>query len=120
MSHEPLAFLAKDIGIDLARYAKENNLLDKPGWQRFKRIAKRDVHLTRLIRQAKLRSFCTSPQYKYGYELPKNHAHALELDRLAGNTKWADANELEHQPLLEYKVLIDKGMFKESNILKGY
>jgi hypothetical protein len=34
--------------------------------------------------------------------------------------KWADANDLEHKQLLEYKVFIDKGQFIESNILNGY
>jgi hypothetical protein len=68
----------------------------------------------------KLLSFRTSPKYKYSYQLPNNHEHALELDRLAGNTKWVDTNDLEHKQLLEYKVFIDKGKFIESNIPKGY
>jgi hypothetical protein len=34
--------------------------------------------------------------------------------------KWADANDLEHKQLLEYKVFIDKGQFIESNIPNGY
>jgi hypothetical protein len=76
--------------------------------------------LTRLIRRAKLRSFRTSLKYKYDYQLSNNHEHPLKLDRLAGNTKWADANNLEHKQLLEYKVFIDKGKFIESNIPKGY
>jgi hypothetical protein len=34
--------------------------------------------------------------------------------------KWAVANDLEHEQLLEYKVFSDKGQFIESNILNGY
>jgi hypothetical protein len=115
-----LAILTKDIPVDLAKYAKDNDLFDQLGWKRFQRLARREVHLTRLIRQARLCSFCTSQKYKYGYQLPNNHEHALELDRLAGNTEWTDANDLEHKQLLEYKVFIDKGKFIESNIPKGY
>ena len=41
ITHEPLKnLLAKDIAIDLARYADENQLLDQPGWQLFQQIAK--------------------------------------------------------------------------------
>jgi hypothetical protein len=35
ITQEPLAILTKDIPVDLAKYAKENNLLDQPGWKRF-------------------------------------------------------------------------------------
>ena len=42
VTSEPLDFLAKDIPVDLAMYAKEQNLLNLPGWKRFKRIAKRE------------------------------------------------------------------------------
>jgi hypothetical protein len=34
--------------------------------------------------------------------------------------KQADANDLEHKQLLEYKVFIHNGQFMESNILNGY
>ena len=120
ITSEPLSFLAKDISVDLAIYARDNNLLDLTGWKRFKRLASRNKQLQRLVRQAKLRSFRTSPRYKYGFQIPNNHEHALELDRRAGNTKWSDANNLEHSQLREYAVFIDKGKFHESKIPRGY
>jgi hypothetical protein len=45
VTHEPLAILTKDIPVDLVKYAKENDLLDQPGWKRFRRLARREVHL---------------------------------------------------------------------------
>jgi hypothetical protein len=45
VSVEPLDFLAKDIPVDLAMYAKKHDLLEKEGWKRFRRIANRDKHL---------------------------------------------------------------------------
>jgi hypothetical protein len=45
VSVEPLDFLAKDIPVDLAMYAKKHDLLEKEGWKRFRRIANRDQHL---------------------------------------------------------------------------
>jgi hypothetical protein len=58
---EPLDFLAKDILVDLAMYAKKHDLLEKEGWKRFRRIANQDQHLQRLVKEAKLRSFRVSP-----------------------------------------------------------
>ena len=47
-------------GAIAAIYAKENDLLDQPGWARFKRIAKRSQKMFRMANQAKLRSYRTS------------------------------------------------------------
>ena len=120
VSVEPLDFLAKDIPVDLAMYAKKHDLLEKEGWKRFKRIANRDQHLQRLVKQAKLRSFRVSPKYKYGFAIPRNYKEALEFDERNGNTKWQDANAMEHDQLSEYEVFIDKGKFHEGKIPEGY
>jgi hypothetical protein len=77
VSVEPLNFLAKDIPVDLAMYAKKHDLLEKEGWKRSRRIANRDQHLQRLVKQAKLRSFRVSPKYKYGYSIPHNYKEAI-------------------------------------------
>jgi hypothetical protein len=95
----PFNFLAKDIPVDLAMYAKKHDLLEKEGWKRFRRIANRDQHFQRLVKHAKLRSFRVSPKYKYGYSIPRNYEEAIEFDKWNGNTKWQDANVLEHGQL---------------------
>ena len=45
----------------------------------------------------------------FGYEVPKNHKHALELDKRNGNTKWQDCTKLEMQQLHEYETFKDIG-----------
>ena len=54
--------------------------------------------------QAKLRSYNNAPKYMYGFEVPKNYAHAMRLDRDSGNTKWKDAVDTEmmiaQQPMM--------------------
>jgi hypothetical protein len=45
VSVEALDFLAKDIPVDLAMYAKKHGLLEKEGWKRFRRIANQDQYL---------------------------------------------------------------------------
>ena len=57
ISAEPLKTFAEDAEVECAIYAKENGLLDVPGWKRFQRIAKREKLLNRLVQQAKLRSY---------------------------------------------------------------
>ena len=117
---EPLDFLARDIPVELARFAMDNDLIDKPGWKRFKRYKRRKKLVERLIKQAKLRSFRLKPKYKYGFEVPRNYKHALELDKKNGNTKWFDANIEEHEKLTEYEVFIDKGKYAILKIPRGY
>ena len=72
------------------------------------------------MKQAKLRSFRISPQYKYGFEVPKDYKHAEKLDKKNGNTKWMDLNKLEHKQLDDYDVFIDKGKFAGCKIPRGF
>ena len=107
---EPLGIIGADDPVACAIYARDNNLLDTPGWKRFKTIAKRQKKLLRMVNQAKLRSFRTAPKYMYGFEIPKDYQDALRLDRLNGNTRWQDATKVEMDQLAEYKVFIDMGL----------
>ncbi|KAG7350835.1 hypothetical protein IV203_010195 [Nitzschia inconspicua] len=103
---EPLNIIAKDDPVTCAIYAKENGLLNTEGWKRFKSCARREKKFTRMVKQAFLRSFRTSPKYKYGHEIPQSYEDALRLDRIAGNTKWQDAVGLELGQIHEYKSYI--------------
>ena len=89
---EPLSIIAADDPITCATYAKDNGLLDTPGWKRFKRLAMRTKKFLRAVNQAKLRSYNTAPKFKYGFEVPRDYAHALRLDKQNGNTRWAVAS----------------------------
>jgi hypothetical protein len=42
ITNEPLKIIAADDPVSCAIYARENDLLDKPGWKRFKQIAKQE------------------------------------------------------------------------------
>ena len=41
-TYEPLSIISADDPVSCAIYAKENRLLDTPGWRRFKPLAKQD------------------------------------------------------------------------------
>jgi hypothetical protein len=107
---EPLGIIAADDPVTCAIYAREHDLLDTPGWKRFKTIAKRQKKMFRMANQAKLRSFRTAPKFQYGFEIPRNYAHAVRLDEQNGNTKWTVSTELEFAQLAEYDTFTDLGI----------
>jgi hypothetical protein len=99
-------------------YARDNDLLDKPGWKRFKQIAKWEKVFTHMVNQAKLRS--TAPCYKYGFKVPRTYEQALRLDKRNGNTLWADAATLELTQIDDYETFIDKGHHTKVKVPDGY
>ena len=117
---EPLHLIAADDPVTCAIYAKDNDLLDKEGWKRFKDIARKQKKYLRMVKQAKLRSYTSNPKYMFGFEIPKDYKHALELDRRNGNTKWQDSTELEMAQLKEYSTFKDIGLATRTKIPAGY
>jgi hypothetical protein len=107
-TYEPLDMIASDATITFFQYAMENKLLDTDGWKQFKRIAKSEKKLKRMINQAKLSSYRSAPFWKFVVLVPHNHAQAIELDKANGNTKWQDAEATEMGQLVEYTTWIDK------------
>ena len=88
---EPLSIIAKSDPVTCALYAKENKLLDQPGWVRFRRLANRKKKLLRLTHQAQLQSFRMRPIFKFGIQVPRNHEQAMMLDEQNGNSLWKEA-----------------------------
>ena len=104
---------------ECAEYAKEHNLLSTPGWKDLKRLASKLIYLVRALRQAKLKQFRIAPKYKFGFEVPNNYAHALELDAKHGNKRWKESVKLEMDQLVDYDAFIDKRKFCLKKIPKG-
>ena len=82
-----------------ATHGRKHNLLDEPGWKRFKALAKREKKLLRLLNQVKLWSYRSFPTCKFGHETPRNndYDHALAIHKKNGNNKWAESIQLETQ-----------------------
>ncbi len=107
---EPLNLVAKDDPVTLAKYAKENNLLNTPGWKFLRRIANRAKKLQRMLNQSKMRSHRHAVRYKFGVCVPRNVKEAYQLDKENGNTLWRDAMDLELTQLIEYQTFVDAGL----------
>jgi hypothetical protein len=109
ITNEPMTTIAANDPATCAIYAKDNNLLDVPGWTCFKSIARRQQHMFPMANQAKLRSFRLAPKYKYGFKMPWDYKHAVELDEKHGTTQWVDATSLEMVQLDDYNCFHDQG-----------
>jgi hypothetical protein len=78
--YHPLDTMVTDDPVVCAVYAKENNLLNTPGWKQFKKITKNAKEMLRMTNQSKLRQARHCPIYKFGYQVPRNHKQAIDLD----------------------------------------
>ena len=93
---EPTSLLdMDDPKVDLAIYARDNKLLDVPGWKKYKRLAKCTKKMERMVKQSKLKSHKHLPKYMFGIRIPNNHEEAMYLDCINGNTEWAEAEKKE-------------------------
>ena len=116
--HRTLSTFAADAPVVCTLYAKDNKLLNLDGWKRFKSIAKREKKLFRMVNQAKLQSYRSAKQYKYGFKVPRNHEDAMRLDAKNKNSKWRDAEIIELDQINDYKSFKDLGY--KAAIPKGY
>ena len=73
--------IRKDDPAGCAQYAKEHELLDLPGWKRFKRLAKRAKKLIQMAKQAAMAAKRCGPIYHFGVQVPRNESEARELDK---------------------------------------
>ena len=81
---------------------------EKISSKRFRRYAKNEKKLQRLINQTKLKSYRRDVFWKFGVQVPRTHQQAIELDKKNRNKKWQEAEAIEMEQLLEYKHLLMK------------
>ena len=98
-----------------------------PEWNKFKHIAKHQKPVTRAINPTKIRQVRRSATYQFWYLISREYRHALELDKLNGNSGWYDATKKEMDQINKSKVFINHGRAKYDpkskrviNAPKGY
>jgi len=82
-----------DDPVTVAICARDNGLLNEAGWKLpgLKKMAETQTKLLRLANKTKLQSFRNKPAHMHGFQAPRNHIEAMELDRMNGNSMWRDA-----------------------------
>ena len=106
---EPLSNIIASDPYTCAVYAKEHDLLNTPGWKLLRRHVRTARRLIRTLKKSKYRQARASRKYKHGWEVPRDYAHALQLDIHNGNNKWKEAIDLEIEQIKEYQVFKDFG-----------
>ncbi|MEL6802173.1 MAG: hypothetical protein AAFO91_00130, partial [Bacteroidota bacterium] len=99
---EPLGEFARNDPMTVAVYAKEHELLETPGWKRFKPYVKNAKAINAMNKQAMVSSMRHGIQYKFGVQVPKTPREARELDKKNDNRLWGDAIKKELNQLNEY------------------
>ena len=115
---EPLAVMISCDPATLAAYAKDNDMLNKPGWKQLKRIARRAKVLRRMLNASKRKQKYNEVKYKFGVRVPRNVKEAKWLDKINKNTLWKEAMDKEIGQLFEYKVFRSIG--KGAKAPRGY
>ena len=94
---EPMEVIKKDDPITLAKYAKEQNLLDYSIWKWARSYSKNEKKYKRLLKQVRLMKKRTGKaiKYQFGIRVPRSIREAYVLDSMNGDTKWHDAIEKE-------------------------
>ena len=118
ITDESLNIIAEDAPVACAIHTKKNNLLNKPRWKQFKRLAQRHSRFFTETNKAKIRLHFSKPKFKCGIEVPKNCDDAVRLDGENGNTLWQDAVKLELELMQSHKVFKDNG--KHSPVPDGH
>jgi len=63
-----------------------------------------------MVNEAKLNSFCSKPVCMCGFQVPRNHTEALELDHINSNTLWRDAELTELSQIDGCTSFLDEGV----------
>ena len=112
-TYEPLDMIASNDPITCAEYARDQGLLNTPGWKRFKRISKSNKKQQLQVNKTNAGKR-REPFWKFGVLVPRIQSQAMEFDRSNKNTKWKDAEDTERNQLFEYHTFIDKGIGGEA------
>ena len=84
--NKPLDVIAANDPTTCAIYTRENDLLNEPGCIHFCCLALCKKQILHQVKQAKLRSFRTALQYKFGYQVLHIYDEAIRLDLQNGST----------------------------------
>ena len=110
LTWEPLSNIIASDPYSCAIYAKKHELLNTPGWKLLKRHARTARRLIRTtLKKSKYRQAKASRKYKHGWKVPRDYAHAIQLDIQNGNNNWKDPVDLEIEQIKEYEVFKDYG-----------
>ncbi|MGH3053882.1 MAG: chromo domain-containing protein, partial [Gaiellaceae bacterium] len=112
-SWEPKNVIHATDPVTLAKYAKENNLLELDGWKKYKALCRNEKRYIRMLNQAQLRNAKLASgvdlRTKFGVKIPRTEKEAIAFDRSNGNNLWQAAIKIEMDMIDEYETFKDFG-----------
>ena len=84
-----------DDHIYLAKYARDHNLLNNPGWKQICRYVKNTKNTNSLLKYAKDKQHHNTVNIKLGMMISCDHKEAMILDADNGKNNWKDAELLK-------------------------
>jgi len=103
--------MAKEYPITIAQYAKENTLLDAPGWKGFKIHTRNQKVFIRMLRQANATRHRHAPKLKFGLRVSRSYKEGKIHDQQNGNHAWQEAID---------KDLLQFGDYETFKVWKGH
>ena len=96
----------------IADYANRSDLIETPGWKRFRRYANKVKKVNCLLKKVNVSAMRHRPGkvFKFGIEIPCDFEDAERLGRENGNSLWRHAHALEMKQLLDYKTFESLGI----------
>ncbi len=108
-TYEPVYEMMNDDTTSVAKYAKEQGLLDTPGWKKLQKFARRVKKFLRMNKQTKLQHLPCGICFKFGVQVPRNWKEAMELDAKNNSTLMQDAIKKEMDHIAAYGKFRDIG-----------
>jgi hypothetical protein len=106
-SWEKLSDLKGSHPLETARYAKAQGLLDRAAFNWWApQVLKTEKHIISQVKKRQARYLKRT--HKFGVEIPRDAAHAKQLDEANGNTYWQDAIAKEMEKVrVAFRILPD-------------
>ena len=92
---ETMSLVRRHDPIYLSKYALDNDLIDKPGWNQLCRYVKNTTKMTRFLKSNKAKQQNNTVNIKFGVNIPCDCKEAILFDADNGNTNWKDDKILE-------------------------
>ena len=92
---EPVSVMRRDDPISLARYTRDNDLMDNTGWNQLHRYVMNTNTTNHLFKATNDKYHRKTVNIKFGINIPRYHKEAMMFDAENGKTNWKDADILE-------------------------
>ena len=106
--------------IYLAKYAHDNDLINKPGWKQLRRYAKNTNSMNHLINFTKSKQQRNTFKINFGIKIPCGHKEEKLFSADNGNTNCKGAELLKLRKIYNFDPFESLGPVKKARIPPGH